>query len=573
FHCTRTQAVSLFYLANLLHLHCKFVTLSTYTYNFDLDIRWILGALVALFGLSIVFSSLLSLIIVMELQNDKKLDSRLIKLFWTGFLGLLIVWLLVLLSIWPGSLTYDSYTQWGQANGYYALSNWHPIFHTLLIKLCSLLYLSPASYLVFQIILGSFSVSWVVYRLCRRGLPFWLGICTLIGYAIYPLNGIYMSTVWKDIPYSIMLLLLFYLVAEIVQDGEINRLSWAKILALTCLLICTALIRKNGLYVVLIVAAYLLIFKRSLKTFVAVVVTLFGIFGFNYVTDAVYHVAKSPTTEMMAVPLQQIGATYAHNGNISQKNQKYFAQILPANEWKERYNPYTADNLKFSPNFKGYIINENAGDFLKHWFELLKHNKVRFIMAYAELSAVLWKYNLPSNEVNGLMGGGEHPRIQPNDEMHVKQYMQVRNNPQKYLRPLYESNDNIRKSNGQNTISYSTFVHRYLTANKSLLYDSKIPIGNKIVKHIFVSIQEKYVRILASGALALLVTLLALCVAIEKIGFWKSIAMFLVPAINFLTLAISAPAPVYRYVYSLSFSSWLIMLFVVTLKSKRTDTK
>ncbi len=534
---------------------------STFAFNFHNTLGFFVGAFSAWIIYTLVFSSVINFLSTLKFNNVA--TKKQLKWFVPScFALLIIVWGFYLVCLWPGVLTYDSYTQWGEVNGYVTISEWHPLFHTFLLGLFSKISLSPAPFLIFQIVFSAIAVTYVLTKLVNSGLPFWIVNCIAIGYAIYPMNGIHMSTVWKDVLYSVVLLLMFYFTAEIVRSkGEFIK-NWRGVITFALVMMGTALLRKNGYYVVLIAIAFLIITQHSKKIITSSFIALALVFSFNFVTTHVYHAAKSPTTEALAVPMQQIAATYHSGGNIPAEQRKYFDSILPASQWKSRYNEYTVDPIKFSGYFKGNIINDNPKKFLTNWFKLFIHNKYGFLKTYLKQTAFLFKFTTPKNELVSLMGYGLEPKY---DFI----YNDYQNNPAaatQKLHVMYETYKRTQIAGNQKVISFNTYKSRVLRGNKVVRYDSLFPAGKRLLQHLFWIMQYKVQKYLASGAIGLLVTVLAMCVAFIKLRFWETVGVFLVPALNFLSLIVAAPAPSYRYVYSLCFSAILILFYVLVCK-------
>lgn len=154
-------------------------------------------------------------------------------------------WTVWLLIFWPGLMSPDSLDQWGQMlSG--SLNDWHPAFHTMTNWLITRVWLSPAAVGLAQILALSSVVGWGLTRLQRLGAPraaLWAS-CAL--FALSPVNGTMVITLWKDIPYSIAMLALTVLVLEVISsDGAwlARAKRWALLGVVSALV---ALYRHNG---------------------------------------------------------------------------------------------------------------------------------------------------------------------------------------------------------------------------------------------------------------------------------------------------------------------------------------
>jgi len=159
-----------------------------------------------------------------------------------------IVWGIYLLAFFPGMMSADSMVQWEQVlSGRFV--DHHPAFHTFLLWLLTRIYLSPAVIAIAQIIaLALISGLWFVF-FERIGIRRWVIWFIVFIFAVIPVNGTMVNTLWKDIPYSIAILGLTLIIASIVAtQGEwIVSISTRIILGVTATLVM--LLRHDGVAV------------------------------------------------------------------------------------------------------------------------------------------------------------------------------------------------------------------------------------------------------------------------------------------------------------------------------------
>jgi len=156
-----------------------------------------------------------------------------------------VVWGTYLLAYWPGVMSYDSIQQWEQMTTG-QLNNWHPAFHTMTNWLLTRPWLSPAAVALAQIATLALLVGWTVARISRLGTPSVAAWVVTLLAAFSPLNAIMAVTLWKDVPYSITVLVLTLFVLEIVtSDGKWldRRRHW---IGLGIVAALAALYRHNG---------------------------------------------------------------------------------------------------------------------------------------------------------------------------------------------------------------------------------------------------------------------------------------------------------------------------------------
>ncbi|MDT2673510.1 DUF6020 family protein [Enterococcus dongliensis] len=535
-----------------------FWSMSTNTQSLNFTPSFIIGLCLCVLMYTILFTNFISFCLVAKLQIS---SLRTIHIFCgTSFLMIFGVWFYYWLSFYPGLLTNDSYNQWAQANGFQLYSEWHPLVHTFLIKFTTFINHSPSVFLFIQIFFGALTVVYILGKLLKNGAPIFL--CSIISllYALYPINGILMVSLWKDIPYSILLLLLFYMISEIVFNTASAEKRTFNIFSFTIVSILTALFRKNGLLVVIISLIILMIYVKKKRFLISIVIFFFSIFSFNFFTSKILHAEKSPTYEALSIPMQQVSATYKMGGKIPPKEQAYFSRILPEKLWRENYNDKTVDFIKYNANFNGDIIENQPKVFLLHWSKLLKYNPKIFIKSFLNQTASIWRFYTPNGYKINIHGGLEITGTRENyyDDEKIAPL-----DTEKKLISNYETYKARAKRNNIKPMRYKDFKNKVLRAYKPLKNDTKSRFGQKVLSEIYHIVNDKLQKYIVRGALAVLILLVATTISIIKYGVLKSTLIFMVPYLNLFSLIISAPATDFRYIYSLVFSIIPILLTVI----------
>ena len=135
------------------------------------------------------------------------------------------------LTNFPAVMTPDSLSQYRQVYGTEALNNHHPWTHTLLFSLFYHIgfavtqetYSAIAFYTVAQMILVAACISYVWCALYEMGLKKKYCVIGMLLFVIYPYNLIYGVTIWKDILFSMSVLVLSITVFRIhcfLREGK-----------------------------------------------------------------------------------------------------------------------------------------------------------------------------------------------------------------------------------------------------------------------------------------------------------------------------------------------------------------
>ena len=264
---------------------------------------------------------------------------------WLGYaLPLLAAGGMYLAVFWPALMSNDSLDQWSQmvtgrytdlAPPLYAMTNW----------LITRIWLSPAAVAVAQLLSLSLVVAWSLKRLRQWGMPRGLAWTTSGALALLPATGILAITLWKDIPYSIGVLVLSLWVMEMIQSRGAwlaRRCSW---ILLGGVLGLVALYRHNGLPValgmpVLLAAAYYRYWRRLALALAVAGAVIWGVRGPLY---RKLGVASGHDVFRVALCIQHIAAHTAAGTPLTPAEQALLDGLYPLQDGRWPYSPSQLD--------------------------------------------------------------------------------------------------------------------------------------------------------------------------------------------------------------------------------------
>jgi len=199
-----------------------------------------------------------------------------IRPLWALFyaLPMMIAWTITLLIFWPGIMSYDSLSQWSQMlTGRY--NDLHPAFHTLTNWLITRLWLSPTPIALAQIIALSLVLGWGLYLINKAGVPRKICLVALFFFVVSPINNMFAITLWKDVPYTISLLVisLAFFQVSITQGSWLRKPSSWIIIGVAAAFV--SLYRHNGLPVMVASLLVLMGMYRSYWKSVSAAVLVF----------------------------------------------------------------------------------------------------------------------------------------------------------------------------------------------------------------------------------------------------------------------------------------------------------
>jgi len=323
-----------------------FLTLVTRTLTVYGNLKWSIGFLLKAVPLSLVAGILLGIAVnyILKLLLKKGLSAKSVaadtnrksvRIFFVSLAVLFIAFIPYFLAYYPGILAYDSYIQIGQIFGG-EFNEHHPLFHTLMIKMClsvgqglfKSLNAGIAVYVLMQMLFLTAVFSYGIFCLHKRGFHI-LSYVVLALTALFPFNGFMAVSVTKDIPFAIFFLLAVITLSELLfsQYEKINIIN--AVLFLVSVIMCV-LFRNNGKYAFGCFFAVCLIIlivkalrkgtdekKKELKKFafvttgiaLSLIVSVLSLLVISKSLNAV----QGDRREMLSVPIQQLARTYVYH--------------------------------------------------------------------------------------------------------------------------------------------------------------------------------------------------------------------------------------------------------------------
>lgn len=304
----------------------------------------------------------------------------------------LLIWGIYFLAFFPGIMSADSLRQWHEVMTF-QFDDWHPAFDSFTYWVLTRLWFSPAIICIAQILALAGVFAYGMLRLEKRGLPLWGLITLTIFFSLFPLNGFYVNTLFKDVPFGIVILLLFIYSIEIVASNGAWLLAKRHVVGLAIVLALIWLVRHNGLLTSLSAIACLLIcykpyFKRTL-------VVLLGCLALVGLVKGPLYTAIKVNGRPYALDIllaHQIGAVLSEGTQPTASERKVLEQVLPLPLWKKNYNPYESDPIVFNKKFSYNYLATDTGrlNLIKTWATLVPRNPVALARHQKRVSELVW---------------------------------------------------------------------------------------------------------------------------------------------------------------------------------------
>ena len=325
------------------------------------------------------------------------------------FLFFLIVWGIVLLAVWPGFFVYDAQEEFNQV-AQRRFTTHHPLLHVLLLggiisagnKLFGSYNAGIACYMIFQMTVLALCFTWVTDFLRKKGAPVWLRVAGTLYFAFFPVIQMYVLCSAKDTLYSAAMLAVILLLVQMAEEREAFFSTKKNVAALAGALCLMALMRHNGLYILILLIpamAALAGRKQWMRAALAGLCALILTLGVSAGLKTVFHAEDSENQEMLTVPIQQLARTWTLSPEVfTEEEEEVLFSFLPR-EALERYTPKLSDNVKISFNNAAYAQDSSA--FWRLWLSIGGKAPASYLNAWLLTSYGFW---YPDAVLDGYQG-------------------------------------------------------------------------------------------------------------------------------------------------------------------------
>lgn len=320
------------------------------------------------------------------------------KLWLACFLVLFASYFATLLLSFPGTFSTDSYASISILQGELPWSNAHPVFYTLLIgpfvalgNAVGNMTVGLFAFSLVQLTLMAAVCSYACAWLKKMGMPLLAVFAALAFFAFNPVIARYATTMWKDVPFAITMLLAILQLFEIaITKGAAIQSPRACIkLALLTLLAC--LLRNNGIYAMAAgVVVLIAVWRKAWKWFMPMMgaIVLAQLISGPFYTSL--GIEPSPFRESVGIPIQQISAVVAEDGEMTEEQLEVFSQLVDPEAVAEVYAPYSSNFVKYHESFSDEWLNAHKKEFLQLYFEVGLKNPAIYTRAWIGATQGYW---------------------------------------------------------------------------------------------------------------------------------------------------------------------------------------
>lgn len=382
------------------------------TGNCDLSFTYIITVIIVFLSLLLI-NTMIRILIIRNTKSEQrnkhyltlweKIVNNKYAVIWLTLI-ILVFWIPVIVSLYPGTLINDT---WGQLSEYIQyfniggtyngqLSDHHPFVDTLFIGII----ITPFGekihnwqmgffvYTILQVILtaSSFALT-IVYSFKKLKIKSSYLLVMCLFYSLCPIFPISAQTISKDALFSWIYVLFILLFIEILRTHGECLTNYKYMIMMVIVASLCIFTKKVGLYIIGISLLSVIIFipKFRLRSVIMLGVVLFISIGLGGETKRALNVLPGGKQEMLSIPFQQ-SARYMleHKNDVTKAEYKSTDKLIDIKTLNKRYNPINADPVK------GYEDRRNTLEFknyLVSWYkEGIRHPKT-YIAAFNAMAS------------------------------------------------------------------------------------------------------------------------------------------------------------------------------------------
>ncbi|MGB9754843.1 DUF6020 family protein [Roseiflexus castenholzii] len=291
-------------------------------------------------------------------------------------------------------MSYDSVDQWGQLlRGKY--NDVHPAFHTWTMWLITRVWLSPAAVALAQIGALALVCGLTVRELALLGVSRWVQVVLTVLFALSPVNNLMVITLWKDIPYAIALLCVFWMLLRVWRTDGVWLRAWPALVAIGAALAALALYRHNGAPTALLILPAWLLVGRQVRWRQVVVIGGVAVALVLLVKVGLYRaldVTPAPPWFVRQAQIHQMAAFATQSERLDPGDRALLERLLPLDQWRTRYWCYSVFPLLYGnpPPDRGFF-DTHVGEFAALWQRLALRDPATLARHQWCLTTLIWR--------------------------------------------------------------------------------------------------------------------------------------------------------------------------------------
>lgn len=369
-------------------------------------------------------------------------ETKTLRLPYGAYLAILLVcWLPLLITYYPGMLNYDFHTEYAQ----YLAGQWDNRHPLLYIVICYAVFavgdaLAAPELAVFAVtLIRMLSLAAALAYACvfaqKRRAPRWMLLAMTACYALLPIFSVMAVSSAKDTPFAAAVLMLSLLSWEVLEDPKSFFASKKKIILFALSVLFTWHMRKNGVAVLLMLP--LLIagtkdFRIKMTALCAASAALAAVLALGM--NIVLQPAQQPSFQTYSLPAQQLVRAY-NLGEMTEGEREELRSWYVDPDWGLQLLHHLADAAKGS--LDPDKLAQNGDAFMDLWRRVGRRNVRVYAEAFLMLNIGSW-YPDDQTHANIYRSYGQDIGYLQTDEFDLSEHGIGKHNLLPQLRALYE---------------------------------------------------------------------------------------------------------------------------------------
>lgn len=273
-------------------------------------------------------------------------ENKYFYIFFGISFSYFLVWFFV---FFPAIMSADSSNQWEQVLQF-DFENSHPFQHTLIMYLLSKLWNSPAVVALFQLTISSFLIAHFLNFFSKQKIKTECLWYAFLFFLIFPAFSVYNITIWKDVLFTqLIVLLCIFFVKHFIGGKDKTLVNFWEIVFFSATLVLVSVVRHNGIiYIIFIPLLYVALRMIKLKSFIYLsgLLLMFYFFVAIYLFNALN--VKTYRVEFTEAKLkwQFIANSLNHGAWLSEEEKEVILKSVTIEELKNNYDCGIPDKIR-----------------------------------------------------------------------------------------------------------------------------------------------------------------------------------------------------------------------------------
>lgn len=354
---------------------------------------WFTLVLVTSIGITIgVIFLYISLLLASAQWKKTNIRKKSKPIIWITYsIPMILIWGLYLLIYWPGLISSDVFDQWNQMM-HWNVNDAHPAFHTFTLWFLSLPWRTPGLVAATQVIALGLLSGYGFSRIERLGIKkriIWLCVTFM---ALIPANIMLVISLYKDIPFSIVMVAITFIIFLVVTSEGKWLFDWKNVALSGIVIALGGLYRHNGLPIGIFSLIILGVgYKKYAKSIIAILVISFLIWlGIRGPIYDLAHVNKAGVPSLPYFIFPYLASHENAGTKLTVTESTFLNNALPNDGYKS-YQCETTVPIIFNSSLNRQFIENNSNRLVSLFIDLTLRNPKATFSHFFCANSMVWR--------------------------------------------------------------------------------------------------------------------------------------------------------------------------------------